>query len=120
LAGENFDQFGNFKSRARLRFSSQGNVTASTTQTQAGGLQIILDTVRVTSANNNDALTMPISQAGDRITVINASGQTIQVFPALGDAINALGANAAFSLVNTKVVTFHCALAGQWHTQLGA
>ncbi len=55
------------------------------------------------------------------ITVINAAAANpMNVYPNAGgtttETINALSANAAYSQVAAKVVTFFCVTAGQWHT----
>jgi hypothetical protein len=44
----------------------------------------------------------------------------MNVFPASGEAINALGANAAFALAAGKTATFYCYTAAQWHSILSA
>ncbi len=106
--------------------SVQEGLTASTTQTQAAGTAITANMARFTTvANNGDAATLPVSVPGSDIVVINASAtHSMQIFPNAGgtttEQINALGANAAFSLAAAKSVTFYCTLAGQWHTILSA
>lgn len=63
---------------------------------------------------------LPLSAALP-FTVTNASGaNALNVYPAVGDQINALGANAAFSVAATKTCTFIATVAGQWHTLLSA
>jgi hypothetical protein len=70
-----------------------------------------------TVAVAGDSITLPLSVAGLEVTVTNAAAvNSMNIFPAVGDAINALGANAAFALTVTKTVTFICYTAGQWHT----
>jgi hypothetical protein len=55
------------------------------------------------------------------IFVIDAHAtNAINVYPATGDQINALGANVAFSVAATKSAQFLCTIAGQWHTILTA
>lgn len=64
-----------------------------------------------------DSAILPASKPGMNIIVTNATAATsMNVFPAVGDAINALGANAAFALGGGKSVTFICYTSGQWHT----
>src|SRR5450755_4268452 len=76
-------------------YSSQDAVTASTTQTQAGGTKIVAAFTNVSSANSSDAITLPQSAAGMAITIVNSSGQTIGIFPFKGDTINAASKDAA-------------------------
>jgi hypothetical protein len=69
-----------------------------------------------TVATAGDSSILPVSKPGMNITVTNAGVASMNVFPAVGDAINALGANAAFALGVGKSVTFVCYTAGQLHT----
>jgi hypothetical protein len=64
---------------------------------------------------------LPVSAPGHQITVINAQAtNALNVFPNAGgtgtEKINALAANAAFSLGASKSVDFQCYVAGQWYT----
>ena len=95
-------------------YSSQDAVTASTTQTQAGGTKIAATLTNVSSANGSDAITFPKGNPGNQITIINSSGQTIQAFPFLGDAINAAGANNAVTIATATTSEYYCTLLGQW------
>ncbi len=101
-------------------------LTAGTTQSQQGGVPITAMYSRFTTvANNGDAATLPASVPGVALTIINASAShSLQVFPNAGgtttEKINALGANAAINVAATKVISFYCTLAGQWHTILSA
>ena len=97
-------------------------LTASTTQTQAAGTPINRVINRFTTvATAGNASTLPLASPGLVLTVINAHAtNAINIFPAVGDAINALATNAAYSLAATKSVTFYCTKALQWHTILSA
>lgn len=88
---------------------------------QANGTAITAMTNRfVTVATIADSGTLPVSVAGMEITVINAATNSMNVFPATGEAINALGANTAFALAGGKTALFFVTTAGQWHTILSA
>lgn len=102
--------------------SSSDNMTAHAGGTQALGTPIFTTIARFTVvASGGDSALLPPSAAGMEITVINNTAATsMNVFPATGEAINALGANAAFAVAGAKTVTFYCATAGQWHTILSA
>lgn len=68
-----------------------------------------------------DSAVLPASGAGMQIKVVNAAAaNSMNVFPATGEQINALGANAAFALAAGKTVEFSCTTAGQWHSLLSA
>lgn len=103
-------------------FSSQDNLTAKAGGGQGGGPTINRMVNRVTTvATAADSVTLPASAAGMEVTIINAAAaNSMNVFPATGEAINALGANTAFALAANKTVTAFCTTAGQWHTQLTA
>lgn len=77
---------------------------------------------RVTTvATAADSVVLPASVAGMCITVTNAAAaNSMNVFPASGDAINALAANAAFAMAAGKTAEFVCITAGQWHAILSA
>src|ERR1039458_14836 len=95
-------------------YSSQDAVTASTTQTQAGGTKIAATITNVSSANASDAITLPKASPGNTIIIINSTGQTIQAFPFLGDAINAAGANNVVTIATATTSEYYCTLLGQW------
>lgn len=107
-------------------FQSILESTADTLTAHAGGGQasaLALTAVinRVTTVATADSVKLPPSQAGMTITVINAAAaNSMNVFPASGEAINALGANAAFAVAANKTAYFTCATAGQWHSVLTA
>lgn len=94
----------------QMRFvQSQSAITASTTQTQAGGRGKLTRGINVVeTANSNDAVTMPNMQPGDGIVIVNISGQTIQVFPETGQAINAAGNNNAVTIANNTTSDYYC------------
>jgi hypothetical protein len=98
------------------------NLTASSVQTQAGGLLLGSAINRVTTVTvAADALLLPPSVAGAFMIVINAAAaNSMGVFPSVGDAVNALAANAVFAIAANKTVIFYCVTAGRWHTILTA
>lgn len=68
-----------------------------------------------------DSGLLPASSAGMQITVTNAAAaNSMNLFPATGEQINALGANAAFAIAAGKTASLSCAVAGQWHAVLSA
>jgi hypothetical protein len=94
--------------------SVEDAITASTTQTQVGGRKIVASFSNITVANNNDAVTLPQAIPGATITFVNSSGQTIQVFPFLGDKINVAAANAAVTVATATTSDYYCTAALQW------
>jgi hypothetical protein len=73
-----------------------------------------------TVATINDSVRLPTAVAGMTVTVLNASPNSANVFPATGDAINAGAANAAFAVAGGKTATFFTTIAGFWHSMLSA
>lgn len=67
-----------------------------------------------------DSVLLPAAVPGLQLMVVNAAANSANVFPNGTDAINALGASAAFALAAAKVCEFYCTNAGQWHTLLSA
>jgi|SRR5215831_2141679 len=101
---------------------------------QALGTPILTNIVRFTTvATIADSGTLPATSVagtainanitsglGLEITVANAGANSMNVFPATGEQINALGANAAFALAAGKTAIFTCTSSGQWHAVLSA
>lgn len=89
-------------------------------QTSATPLTAMMSRI-TTVTTAGDSVVLPATAPGLQLLVVNAgAGNSLNVFPASGDAINALGANVAFALASTKTVTFYCMNAGQWHSLLSA
>jgi predicted alternative tryptophan synthase beta-subunit len=58
---------------------------------------------------------------GEDLVVINAAAaNSMNVFPAVGEKINAAAANAAFAMAANKTAVFYVTGAGQWHALLTA
>lgn len=97
-------------------------LTAFPTGGQAGALALpgSINRVTVVGTIGDSVLLPPASPGAGPIVVINASLVSLNVFPSLGDAINALAANAAFALAAGKTITCYAAGAGFWHTNLTA
>jgi hypothetical protein len=74
-----------------------------------------------TVASSGDSVVLPAAAPGLTITVKNAAAtNSTNVYPAVGDAINALSANAAFALAAGKSAQFTSYVAGTWDTILSA
>lgn len=113
-----------FRNAANNQFvqSVKDSLTAAAGGGQANALLLTAAFNRVTTvASSADSVKLPPSVVGLDMVVINAaSANAMNVYPATGEIINALSANAAFSVAANKVCTFYCCTAGQWHTQLTA
>lgn len=105
--------------------SFAGGLVAHAGGTQAAALPITTMVSRVVTVGTaGDSVGLPATVANISIgplTITNAAAaNAMNVFPALGDQINALGANTAFSLAAGKTATFWSTGAGQWHAVLSA
>lgn len=106
---------------------SQGNITASTTNSQSAATPITqaMAGVLITSANN--AVALPKALAGTQVVINptgagNVNGNTpLNVYPqnGSGDAINGGSANAALAitLAATAPTIFFCFTTGAWTTK---
>lgn len=88
--------------------SSIQTATASTTQTQAGGTPITSAAAAITTANANDAVTLPKGGAGLEIFIANLSANALGVFPAVGDTIFPSAANAVLAQSASKNAIYKC------------
>jgi hypothetical protein len=106
-----------------LRLAVADNLKALVGGGQSGNtLDANVSSHRVTKvANANDSVTLPPSQSGVILIVANAAASnSMNVFPAKGEQINALGANTAFAVAAGKVALFMCGTSGQLHSILTA
>jgi hypothetical protein len=110
-----------FKELANEFHSGQGALTATAGGAQAGtalSKTINRFTVVATAA---DSAQLPAAVVGLVRIVKNAdTTDSMNVFPATGETINALSANAAYAVAATKCVMFVCGTAGKWDTILTA
>lgn len=73
-----------------------------------------------TVATAGDSATLPNYNNGLIIFVVNASANSMNIFPQAGGTINALGANAAYALAAGKAVILFQASNGKWYANLSA
>lgn len=98
------------------------NLTATAGGGQTNGFPLTSINRFTTVANANDSATLPLSQPGMTVVVINdAAANSMNIFPALGDKIDAGAANAAKALTagngtGTPLV-FYATSVGQWRTK---
>lgn len=106
----------------RPRYSVANALTALAGGGQTGATALTARVNRVTTvATAADSVLLPAAVAGEEIVVINAAAaNAMAVFPASGDAINALSANSSLSVAANKTVLFVCAVAGTWNSVLTA
>lgn len=102
--------------------SVQDNMVALAGGAQAGTAIKSMINRFITVVTAADSAQLPVSAPGiGPITVVNAAAaNAMNVFPQVGDAINAIAANGAFSVPAGKTATFTCTSAGRWHSVLSA
>ncbi len=101
--------------------SAVNGLTALAGGAQAGTALTAMINRVTTVATAADSVQLPVSVAGMSIVAINAAAaNAMNVFPATGEVINALAANTAISVAANKSITFYCAVAGTWNSQLSA
>ena len=89
---------------------------AGATQGTATALVSNINNVTVVAAAA-DGVRLPTAVAGMRILVRNTDAADIlKIYPATGGQINALGANAAYSLVIGTTIELFASTATQWYT----
>jgi hypothetical protein len=72
-------------------------------------------------ADNATGVKLPVAVAGSTVTVKSTvSGKTLNVYPQVNAAIDALGANAAYVQAAVNCTTFRAVSATQWYSQAGA
>lgn len=101
--------------------SCANGITALAGGGQTGATNLTGALNRVTTvATAADSVMLPTAKAGMSIFVKNTAANSLNVFPASGDAINALAANAAYALATVKAAFFVCVVDGTWDTVLTA
>lgn len=105
-----------------LTYSVTNDISASATQTQVAATALTTTFNRVvTVGSDGDAVKLPAATAGLMVYIKNAHASNgVGIFPASGDAINALGADAVYAMAATKAALFFCVVAGTWGTILTA
>lgn len=96
-------------------FSTTSNVTAGTNAQGQGALSSDHNVITSTASNPSGA-TLPGATTGRRILVANRGTNPVNVFPAAGATIDALGANTAISLPVNAVMLFYAASTTQWYS----
>ncbi len=111
-----------FRNAANNQFvqSVVDNMVAKAGGGQANAVLLTAAMNRFTTvASGNDSAKLPPSTGliGIDIVVINAAASnSMNVYPATGESINALSANTAFAVAANKVCTFYCCTSGIWHS----
>jgi hypothetical protein len=105
-----------------LRLPQQNNgLTALAGGAQAGTALNLGFNRFTTVATGGDSAQLPVVGGAVMIVVVNATANSMNIFPPTGGTINALSANSAFALAAGKSVIFYQAVdGGTWYANLSA
>lgn len=70
-----------------------------------------------TVVTTGDSVILPANVAGQSVTVTNTSANSLNVFPAVGDTINALGVNASIAVAAAATTIFLGVSPTNWRTK---
>jgi len=91
---------------------------AAAGSTQADATPITTGKTVVTAANGTKGVVLPVAEVDMEVKVINSvADQALEVYPNSGAVINALSADAAFTIVAGTESTFYCDAALHWYTR---
>jgi hypothetical protein len=90
---------------------------AGANQGAATALTKTVNIVTSITASTADGVALPSAAAGLYATVINTTATALKIYPASGDAINALSVNALFTLPAYTSIQLYAKDATTWYTQ---
>lgn len=100
-------------------FSTNATVIAGTNAQNQGAMTSDLNVVTTTAANPS-GVTLPTATTGRRIIVVNKGTNPINIYPATGGTIDALGSNTAISLAVNGVMEFNASSTTQWYSSFNS
>lgn len=105
----------------RVKYSTANGLTALAGGGQTGATLLAADINRFTTVGTAaDSAILPVSVAGMVIEVINSGANSMTVYPAVGETINALSANTGLAVAAGKTISFVCPVAGKFFGLLSA
>lgn len=96
-------------------FSTSATVTAGTDAQGQGALTSDYNVI-TTAASNPSGVTLPTATTGRRIIVVNKGANAVNIYPATGASIDALGANTAVQIAVGGVMAFNASSTTQWYS----
>jgi len=87
---------------------------AGSTQSNAAALSEGLNVV--SAADGTKGVVLPTAVAGMVVIVKNTAGAALKIYPATGGTVNALSANAAYSITNLTSTLLVASSATQWYS----
>lgn len=108
-----------FDNSAILQLPNSNGLTAKAGGGQTSATALVPGVNRITTAASaGDSVKLPAAKAGLEVFVANNGASAIDVFPATGEQLNALGANTAYRLGVNTTVWFTCVVDGTWSFQV--
>lgn len=103
------------------RLNQTNNTLTALVGGAQAGTQLNLGFNRFTTVTSvGDSAQLPVLPGANIIFVVNATTNSMNIFPQTGGTINALSANAAFALAAGKAVIFIEGADGNWYGNLSA
>lgn len=102
----NLMAFGTAPALAQAIVGDVGNSLTAAGSTQGTALDLTAANNVVTTTAASTGVQLPPTNAGDCVTVANLGANALLVYPIAGGVINALAANAGFSVAAGKVAIF--------------
>lgn len=100
-------------------YSTTNNVTAGTNAQGQGTLTSDLNIITAATANPS-GVTLPTATTGRRIVVVNKGANPVNIYPATGASVDALGANASIQLPVNGFLEFNASSTTQWYSSFNA
>ena len=104
----------------RAALKANGSGLSGAGANQGAATAITKQTNEFTTVAASTGARLPSPEQGEFIFVANAGANALAVYPNTGHSINALAANAAFSLAVGKNAVFWAATATKWYALLSA
>lgn len=115
-----YDSLKMLAASGRVALKQNGSGLSGAGTTQGTATAITKQTNEFTTVGAGQGARLPSPEQGEFIFVANAGANALSVYPATGHSINALAANAAFSLAVGKNALFWAATASKWYAILSA
>ncbi len=115
-----FDSLKMLAASGRAALKANGSGLSAAGSTQGTATAITKQTNEFTTVGSGQGAVLPSPEQGEFIFVQNSGANALNVYPASGHSINALAANAAFSLAVGKNALFWAATATKWYANLSA
>lgn len=103
----------------RITYSNANNITAHAGGGQGSATDLGAKEVNfvTTVASSGDSVRLPSGVIGQKLVIFNLGANAMDIFPASGGQINALGTNNAYSLASGSSIEVYAQSSTQWRTR---